>query len=167
MDNLIIGYQSSEDTSIKIIHPNKEMYDPTSKLRLLLKEYNIIFSTDEEVLQFIINEQVPPNTQYSLLKTSDLPNHRFFRDAWTLDNNEIKTDLPKAINIKKDQLRRLRKPLLEKLDIEFTRALETNDTDKLELIKNKKQQLRDITAIPLPTDNLDLLKDFIPDILNS
>lgn len=57
----------------------------------------------------------------------------------------IKINLDKAKEIQKDKLREVRKPLLEKLDSEFVRALEFG-TDVTE-IKEQKQALRDVTKI--------------------
>ena len=55
----------------------------------------------------------------------------------------ITIDIPKAKEIRKEQLRQERKPLLEQLDIDYMRAQEAgNDTS---LIVQRKQALRDIT----------------------
>ena len=56
----------------------------------------------------------------------------------------IKTDMAKARELHKDNIREARKPLLEALDVEFQKALETsaNTTD----IVAKKQALRDAPA---------------------
>ena len=53
-------------------------------------------------------------------------------------------NMPKARNIHREKIREARKPLLESLDIEFNRALETSaDTTS---IVSKKQALRDAPA---------------------
>jgi hypothetical protein len=57
----------------------------------------------------------------------------------------IKINLDKAKEIQKDKMRSARKPLLEKLDVDFVRALELGtDTEE---IKTQKQALRDVTNI--------------------
>lgn len=56
-----------------------------------------------------------------------------------------------ALELHKDHLRRARKDLLEKKDIEFIRAIEVNDTESITRISAEKQALRDIT---------DIVKDF-------
>ena len=57
----------------------------------------------------------------------------------------IKINLDKAKEIQKDKMREVRKPLLEKLDVDFVRALELGtDTEE---IKSQKQALRDVTNI--------------------
>jgi hypothetical protein len=57
----------------------------------------------------------------------------------------IKVNLDKAKEIQKDHIRQVRKPLLEKLDVDFVRALELGgDTAS---IAAQKQALRDVTNI--------------------
>ena len=56
---------------------------------------------------------------------------------------KIQVNITKAKAITKDKLRAERKPLLESLDVQFQRALETGaDTSA---IVTEKQRLRDIT----------------------
>lgn len=57
----------------------------------------------------------------------------------------FKIDLNKAKEIHKNNLRAARKPILEKLDIQFQRALETG-ADIKDIVE-QKQALRDITDI--------------------
>ena len=57
----------------------------------------------------------------------------------------IKINIEKAKEIKKEQLRQERKPLLEQLDVEMMRALEINDSQKQLEVAAKKQALRDAT----------------------
>jgi len=63
----------------------------------------------------------------------------------------IVVNMQKALEIKKDLVRRERAPLLAALDIEMMRALESGDTAKQEEIKQKKQALRDATTDPVLT----------------
>ena len=54
-------------------------------------------------------------------------------------------NLDKAKEIHKDKIREVRKRLLEKLDVDFVRALELGtDTEE---IKSQKQALRDVTNL--------------------
>jgi hypothetical protein len=57
----------------------------------------------------------------------------------------IKINLEKAKEIQKDKMREVRKPLLEKLDVDFVRALELGSDS--EEIKTQKQALRDVTNL--------------------
>jgi len=81
----------------------------------------------------------------------------------------ITVDMTKAREIKRDQLRAERKPLVEQLDVEFMRAQEAGDTQKQALIANKKQSLRDVTADPAIDDATtpDELKAVRPDVLET
>lgn len=64
----------------------------------------------------------------------------------------IKINMDKAKEIRKQNLRFQRKPELEKLDVEFQRALEKNDQAEMARIADLKQRLRDITALPELTE---------------
>lgn len=57
----------------------------------------------------------------------------------------IKTNMAKALEIKKDQIREERKTLLEALDVEMMISLGKGDTVKVAEIEAKKQALRDAT----------------------
>jgi len=77
-----------------------------------------------------------------------------------------KINTTKAKEVWKNKFRIARKPILEKLDIEYMKAIENNNTQKQEEIAAQKQALRDVTDISLP-DDLEDLKNTWPDILNS
>ena len=69
---------------------------------------------------------------------------------------KIQVNINKAKEITKDKLRAERKPLLEKLDVDFQRALETGaDTTA---IVAEKQRLRDITLTVDSMTTVDELK---------
>ena len=69
---------------------------------------------------------------------------------------KIQINIDKAKDIAKNKLREERKPLLEKLDVEFQRALETGaDTTA---IVAEKQRLRDITLTVDSMTTVDELK---------
>tara|TARA_R100000734_G_C3319150_1_gene114425 strand:- start:917 stop:1183 length:267 start_codon:yes stop_codon:yes gene_type:complete len=55
-------------------------------------------------------------------------------------------DMNKAKEIHRDKIRVARKPKLAELDIEFQRAIETDDSTKKSEIAAKKQVLRDAPA---------------------
>jgi len=77
----------------------------------------------------------------------------------------ITINMNKAKEIHKDKLREARKPLLEKLDVDYMRTLEQGrDTSS---IVNQKQELRDVTSHPdlINASNINELKAFWPDIL--
>ena len=79
----------------------------------------------------------------------------------------ITINLDKAKNIQKNKWRTARKPLLEKLDTEFMKAVETGDIVKQQQIAAKKQALRDVTTTDLSSVTTpDQLKTVWPSILN-
>ena len=79
----------------------------------------------------------------------------------------ITINLDKAKEIQKNRWRTARKPILEKLDTEFMRAVENGDTAKQQQIVAKKQALRDVTTTDLSTITTpEQLKNVWPDILN-
>lgn len=88
----------------------------------------------------------------------------YFLPAYDYNNGDIKLNIEKAKEVQRNKWRQARKPILEKLDLEFMRALETGDIIKQKQIVEKKQALRDITKIPL-SENLEDIKMAWPNIL--
>ena len=60
----------------------------------------------------------------------------------------ITIDIDKARLITQDLIREARKPVLEKLDIEYQRATETEDKNRMKAVASLKQLLRDLPASP-------------------
>lgn len=117
-------------------------------------------------LSEIIIKDVPPNVEYKVIENNLIPKDSFFRDSWELEGESIKVNLEKAKEIWKDIWRSARKPILEKLDLEWMRAMEMGDAPKSLEIVQRKQELRDITNTNLnfihtPED----LKNFWPSCL--
>lgn len=76
---------------------------------------------------------------------------------------KIQVNINKAKDITKDKLREERKPLLEKLDVDFQRALETG-ADTTDIIA-KKQALRDATNQVNTMNTVEELKlAILPDV---
>lgn len=75
---------------------------------------------------------------------------RTFRDAWKdAGGGVIVVDMPKAKGMHRDRLRRLRKPRLEALDVEYLRGLARSAAPaELARIESRKQLLRDAPAYP-------------------
>jgi hypothetical protein len=59
----------------------------------------------------------------------------------------IGINIDKAKEIHKEKIRAVRNPLLQEKDVEYMRALELGDTEKVSEIVAEKQALRDATAI--------------------
>ena len=128
----------------------------------------------DEFLLMVQNKDVPKlpdgSTEPSwIIEVDQVLQLKWVRNAWKInDNGEIYFDRDKAIEIKKEQFRFLRKPLLEKLDVEFMRALENGDTSSISIITQKKSILRDITSVDFNShDTPQKLHEFIPDLLKT
>lgn len=59
----------------------------------------------------------------------------------------IGIDINKAKEIHKNHIRSVRNPLLQEKDVEYMRALEVGDTEKVAEVTAAKQELRDVTEI--------------------
>lgn len=79
----------------------------------------------------------------------------------------IVTNINKAKEVWKDRLRLARNPILQKLDVDYMRALEQG-LDTTDIVA-KKQQLRDITENEqlLSAQSVEEIKSFWPDILKN
>jgi hypothetical protein len=81
---------------------------------------------------------------------------------------EIDVDEENSINIAKDiqknRWRGRRKPLLDSLDIEFMKAIETDNKEEIRRIAGIKNELRNVTEIEMP-ETVDEIMEFWPDIL--
>ena len=73
--------------------------------------------------------------------TATVPANRDFRGAWSLSGSVISEDLAKAKEIFADKVREARSPLLEALDTDYMKALETS-ADTTQIVADK-QALRD------------------------
>ena len=87
---------------------------------------------------------VPSGLSYEIVEDSVIPSDRSFRNAWKQNSKTIETDMTKAKEIHKTNIRNARTPKLVELDVEFQKALETSSstTD----VVSKKQALRDAPA---------------------
>lgn len=82
----------------------------------------------------------------------DIPADRTYRNAWTDAGTGITVDMPKARELHRHYMRVARKPKLQELDIQYTRADERGlspdvDSEK-QGITARKQELRDVTDSP-------------------
>lgn len=119
-------------------------------------------------IQEVIKKDIPKDNNgntlpYNVFETLPLK----YLDSYDFNNdyNNIIQNRTKLHNLKKQEWRNKRFPLLQKLDVDFLKALETNDIVKVEEIKIKKQQLRDITDIDVSYLTNQQLEEFTPDIL--
>jgi hypothetical protein len=100
-----------------------------------------------EVAQWETSQNVGADS-WRVADEDAVPADRTFRDAW-FDHPvkvAIDVDMVKAREIHRANLRVLRKPLLEALDVEISRAFK--DPAQQDAIEAKRQALRDVTAHP-------------------
>ena len=85
-----------------------------------------------------------------------VPSDRHFRNAWALDGTVISEDLTAAKTIFADKVREARGPLLEALDTDYMKALETG-ADTTQIVADK-QALRDAPTAGDSATNITELK---------
>lgn len=73
-----------------------------------------------------------------------VPADRTFRGAWQFNGSVVEIDMTVARNIHRDKLREERKPLLDALDVDYMKALETGGDAAAVAVQ--KQTLRDVTS---------------------
>jgi hypothetical protein len=109
-------------------------------------------------------KDVPAGVEYKIVESVDIDNDYF--NAYEFDAElGAKVNIEKAKAIHLDKFRAARKPKLDKLDIEFMKAVEVNDEAKKSAIIAEKIALRDVTLTELP-DDLAGIKATWPEILN-
>lgn len=109
-------------------------------------------------------KDVPEGVEYKIVDSVDIDNDYF--NAYEFDaESGAKVNIEKAKAIHLDKFRAARKPKLDKLDVEYMKAVEANDEVKKEAVAADKQALRDVTTIKLPED-LAGIKDTWSDILS-
>jgi hypothetical protein len=134
-------------------------------------ELVIEFVIDKTALNTIISNRYN-NTPYYILTTDKLPalflefSCCFDIENWSdIDPKFVVGNFEKAKEIQRDKWRKERTAILEKLDVEYMRADELNNTSLKQQIASQKQALRDVTEITLP-DDLESIKNTWPAILN-
>jgi hypothetical protein len=136
------------------------------------------YMNDEEKDNFLIQaiqKSVPKKLDGSdrpvFIKTQEeLKVADIFIDAFSINeiDGSIFFNIPRAIELKKKEFRLRRKPILEKLDIDFMKALEIADSTAISEIVAKKQVLRDITNIDMShCDTPEKLYNYIPEELKT
>jgi hypothetical protein len=140
---------------------------------IILKRHDggleLSYPTNDDYIENIVQDYEDRNlfTEIKVIHRSDLdPNIYEFQEAFNFTNGNFEFVPERMKKIWYDKFRAARKPILEKLDVEYIKALEAGDIQKQQDIAAKKQQLRDITTLPLP-DDLQGIKNTWPVILNS
>jgi hypothetical protein len=79
----------------------------------------------------------------------------------------ITIDIAKAKDVWKDKIRVARKPALEKLDVDYMKALEDADTPAQQAIVTVKQTLRDLPSQVDTATTVDEIKAVWNDLLGN
>lgn len=158
----IVVVIKNNDGTVAILSPAMALFDPTSRDRENLAALGITLESDEEVLQWIINKDVPAGKQYRVCTRDKLPSDRVFRNAWTDDNptETVDVDVVKARGI----IREKRNRKLEELDKKaFAESRKPNGNK--EAVDAEAQRLRDIPQdARFQSDDISVLKELHDEI---
>lgn len=110
-----------------------------------------------------IESSIPQGVEYSVVNDLGSLDDDYF-EAFEYKDLGIVCNITKAKQIHLDKIRAARAPKLAKLDVDYMKATEVEDSVKASQIAIAKQELRDITKIELP-DTLEEIKTTWPDIL--
>lgn len=99
---------------------------------------DLSFSIEE-----IAKRNVPEGLDYKIIDISDLPEDRYFRNAWEYEGT-ISINMSKARDIHMNKIRVLRDSKLKELDVPNISAISRGDKATALAIEAKKQVLRDI-----------------------
>jgi hypothetical protein len=109
-------------------------------------------------------KDVPEGVPYKIVDSLEVDDFYFNAYEFSEESGaEVNIDKAKALHL--DKFREARKPKLSKLDVDYMKAIEVEDSVKASAIAVQKQELRDITQTPLP-DTLPEIKEVWPGILN-
>lgn len=115
-------------------------------------------------IEEIAAKDVPAGLPYKIVDSLEVDNDYFNAYDFNEDTGaEVNIDKAKALHL--DKFREARKPILSKLDVDYMKAIETEDSVKAAEIAVQKQELRDVTKTVLP-DTLEEIKAVWPEILN-
>ena len=109
-----------------------------------------------------IEKGVPTGKPNSIIEDNEIDLQ--FVGLYEYKDGKADLNIEKAKAIHLDKFRSARSPKLQKLDVDFMKAVEANDEVKKAEIIAAKQALRDVTLTPLP-DDLAGIKATWPDIL--
>jgi hypothetical protein len=133
--------------------------NPTGETNAVTREEQVPMTIED-----VAAKDVPANTPYKIVDSLDIDDSYFNAYDFSEESGaEVNIDRAKSIHI--DKFRSARTPKLQKLDVDYMKAIEVEDSVAASAIAIQKQELRDITKLPLP-DTLPEIKETWPDILN-
>ena len=117
------------DGGVSVLHPTPETLSK--------------FGTEDEAIAHVRSKSVPADaTDIKVIDESALPANRKFRDAWVSGDAKAAVNMTKARVIHMNRIREVRNGELKKEDINFQRALESEDASAKATVATKKQTLR-------------------------
>ncbi len=100
---------------------------------------------ESAMLEILKDRHVPEGaTDVHIIDTADIPEDRHFRDALDIVDGRLIHNLDKARDVQLSQIRVQRNKKLKELDLQKLIAKEHGNVDKVNMIVNHKQVLRDI-----------------------
>ena len=145
----IVWYNTTGDWK----HMNGTAID-ASQIILTHPNYDRVGVSEEEALRRAL-AGLPDGVSYELVQHEDYPDYskQDFVDAWECSSGAITCNLAKARGIHMDRIRVVRNDELAKEDVNTLKAIEAGDTSAQDVVKTKKQTLRDIPqTFDLTTD---------------
>lgn len=110
-------------------------------------------------------KDVPEGRPYAIVDDLSHVDNDYF-NGFVYEDGEAVAHIPTCKEIHLDKFRAARKPILSKLDVDYMKAIEVEDHVAASAIAVQKQELRDVTKIPLP-DSLPEIKAVWPEILTT
>jgi len=109
-------------------------------------------------------KDVPAMTTFVIVDSLEGVDNDYF-NGFVYEDGAAVADIAACKSIHLDKFRAARAPKLQKLDVDYMKAVEQADATKQAEIAAQKQALRDVTLTPLP-DTLPEIKEVWPEILN-
>lgn len=123
----------------------------------------VLEPSPEISIEEAIEKGVPTGKPNSIIEDNEIDLQ--FVGLYEYKDGKANLNIEKAKAIHLDKFRSARSPKLQKLDIDFMKAVEANDEVKKAEIIAAKQALRDVTLTVLP-DDLAGIKATWPELLN-
>jgi hypothetical protein len=124
----------------------------------------VVSPNSELPISEVIAGSIPANTPYKIVDSLEIEDSYFNAYEFNEDTG-AEVNIEKAKQIHLDKFRAARAPKLASLDVQYMKAIEVEDSVAASAIAVAKQELRDITKLPLP-NTLPEIKATWPDILN-
>jgi hypothetical protein len=102
-------------------------------------------------LEEILKKDIPEGRPHFMIHRDELPETGLlFIEAWAADYDQktIMVEMEQAREVTKEIIRQVRQPVLERLDVDYIRASEAEDRDRMKEVAGLKQVLRDLPASP-------------------